>query len=331
MLRFIDGFDHYATAQITNKWAGGGSGLAISSTYGRFGNGIGGGAVSIFKTIDLQDVWVVGFAVKVTSIFERALVSLRGSTTTQVQLFMNGSGNLAVRRRAGGELGAATLGTGTAVLSINAWYFVELKVYIHDTSGTVDVRINEVSDLALTSQDTKYSATAGADNIIFFPTGTCYMDDIYICDDQGSNNNNFLGDCRVETLFPNANGSSVEFTPSGGSNWECVDETTPDGDTSYNESETVGHKDLLGCTNLVTSAGSVFGVQANLWADKDDAGGREIQPLTLSNAVEAAGSSHGLSTSYTYYADIFETEPDSGALWTVDEVNAAEFGYEVSA
>ena len=47
--------------------------------------------------------------------------------------------------------------------------------------------------------------------------GTLDIDDLYICDGTGSApHNTFLGDCRVDTLLPTADGTAQQWTPSTG-------------------------------------------------------------------------------------------------------------------
>jgi len=329
-LRFMDGFDHYATAQLLNKWTAT-AGTTISSSYGRFGQGAGT-SNNLRKSFEKLDTWIVGCAIRVTTLdnAKPVLVFMNSDAGWyQCSLYILTTGQLQARRS-----NDQVLWTSDAALAINTWYYLEAKVYIHDSAGTFEVRLNEQVVIDLSGVDTRsWASSSGADIVCFFGGGggVIHYDDIYICDTAGTVNNDFLGDCRVECLFPTGAGSSDDFTPSAGDNYQNVNETTPDGDTTYNESETVGHKDLFAYGNLATTAGTVHGVQTCLWAKKDDAGARSLGARVYSNATEGDGASNSLGTSYAYYFDIFETEPSDSLAWEIADVNAAEFGYEVTA
>ena len=48
-------------------------------------------------------------------------------------------------------------------------------------------------------------------------------------------------------------------------------------------------------------------------------------------ATAGLGSDEALVATYTAYRSLFETNPDTGELWTVTEIEASEFGYESRA
>src|SRR5262245_56180486 len=81
------------------------------------------------------------------------------------------------------------------------WFYMEMKVTIHDTAGAVVVRIDGQTVLNLTNQDTRNGGTGFCNSIQFIcgNVGSAYMsynlDDFYICDTAGSAPfNDFLGD-----------------------------------------------------------------------------------------------------------------------------------------
>ena len=100
------------------------------------------------------------------------------------------------------------------------------------------------------------------------------FDDLYVCDSAGSTNNGFLGDCRIDTIYPSGAGNYTQFTPSTGSNYTCVDETAPN-TTDYVDGATVGDRDSYALGNLsALSSQTVYGVQVNAAILKDDAGSK---------------------------------------------------------
>jgi hypothetical protein len=226
------------------------------------------------------------------------------------------------------------LETSSALISIDTWYYIELKVYIHDTGGTYDVNLNGSNELSGSGVDTKYSGSAGANQVRvggYAFTRYPRFDDIYVCDNTGSIANDFLGDVRVEALLPNGAGNSSDFTASAGSNYQCVDETPPNWE-DYVYDDTVGNHDTYTFDNMSTVEGDIYGVQSNMFAKKSSAGTRTVKTVIRSDGADyTPGSEHTLGDSYVYYVDTFEDDPDTSAAWTIAGVNAAEFGPKVES
>jgi hypothetical protein len=83
----------------------------------------------------------------------------------------------------------------------------------------------------------------------------------------------------VVTLRPNADTAQADFKPSSGSAHSTLVEEAPDddGDASYVESGTVGHKDLYAYQDLTLTPAAILAVQVGTVARKDDAGSRSLQ------------------------------------------------------
>ena len=104
---------------------------------------------------------------------------------------------------------------GSRRLTPNTWYYIECKVYIHDTNGTVDIQVNGISDLSLTNQDTKYSTSfTGASQIQLNLNAAVDLvfDDLYIADGTAGVNS-FIGPCKIECLRPNGD-DTTDWDPS---------------------------------------------------------------------------------------------------------------------
>ena len=340
-LRFCDSFDHYVTADLPTKWTSQVSGPAISAGNGRRSTAsmrVAGAVRTLTKTLDAQNTWIVGFAYKTSALPSVgtgcALVQLLDAGTLQCDLRLVSDGTLQVTRN------ATVLGTTSFVLSTGVVYFIEFKAVISDASGTAEVKVDGSSKLALTSQDTKNTANATANQILIGSGsgtlgGNQDFDDLYICDGTGSApNNTFLGDVRVDALFPTGAGNTTELTRGGadsGANWSQVEETAPNSDTDYNEHATVGNKDDYSFGDIAHTPVAIFGVQILARAKKDDAGARSLATVTRSGGTDFDGATQALSTSYIYYSDIREVDPATSAAWTAANLNAANFGVKVAA
>lgn len=325
-LLFIDGFDHYATADITKKWdenniasinAGGritGSYVSVAASGGRY----------VGKVFTSSSTVIIGFALYV-GVRATSLLRLYDGTTQQVELALTAAGALTISGQSSAD----------NVVPTSAWTYVELKVTIDNTYGSVEVRINGSSTPVISASGLDTQATANAYvnrvRLISSTSGTQFYDDFYLCDTTGSTNNNFLGDVTIRNLYPNGAGNYTQFTPSTGSNYTCVDEASVN-TTDYVSSSNVGDIDTYALGDLASTAtGTIMGIQVNNMALKDDAGARSVANVIRSGTTDEVSSSAALSTSQLDYRSIHETDPATSAAWTVSGINALEAGTKVAA
>jgi hypothetical protein len=247
--------------------------------------------------------------------------TLQGSLYTQV------SGELTYARGTSTNLGTST-GAG---LIQGAYQYIEVKVLLHASAGTVDIWVDGQNVLSLTGQNTMDSAAAQITMIQIWGDNISEpaLDDFYLLDDSGSDNTDRLGEVFVETIVPDADGVTNNFTRFGGgsANWEAVDDISPpDDDTTYNHSATATDVEMYGMAALTGNIGTIFGVEASALVRKEDAGFREIQVRARSNVTEVDSASKVFGVGYRYINQIYENDPDGGTDWDETAVNAAQFG-----
>jgi hypothetical protein len=334
-LRVIEGFDHFDTASLGEKWGKLGAPTVVA-TQGRRGTAAlytANNGNYIRKTIDSQQKWYVGHAIKFTGAVYYGVTFLQflDAGTVQIGIGINALGYLVAYR------GATPIATSVNFINLEVWNYIEVYVLISNTAGTgrVVVRVNNDSTGWIDFTGDTCSNTneyANVINIGCIDTNlNHYTDDLYICDGAGSVNNNFLGDCRVDTILPSGAGSTTQFTPSAGSNYACVDENPPNEDTDYVESSTLNHVDTYAFADIAHTPTGIFGVQINMDVKKDDAGDRWIASITKSGSSgNVAGTAKTLSTGQTIHSQVVELDPDTAALWTKAGINAAEFGIKVA-
>ena len=337
-VRFMDSFDHYVSGDLLQKWSGDFAARpGITAGQGRFSAGLvenSGGTSNggLYKTLDAQGTWILGAAFFFTAVSASSgILGVYDAGVLQVDVRLNASHLLQVTRN------GTVLGTGTTPVTAGVWHFIELKVVIHNSTGTAEVRLDGGTEISLTGQDTQNTANATADQVaarMKSNSVSTRIDDFYACDGTGSAPaNTFLGDCKCVTKLPSGNGNSSVLVGSDGNstdNYLLVDEAAQDGDTTYVESSTVGDKDTYAYENLAPDAGAVFGVQLLPWAKKTDAGTRSIVTVARLSATEVDSTAKALSTTYTYLPDVRETKPGGGA-WSVTDFDNAEFGLKVNA
>ena len=367
-LLFMDSFDHYATADLTEKWTQlvSGNGTPTATVIGAYGRnssnaprftavnflGSGGRSEPLGITVaPANNVCIVGCAVKYSSLSLLAVgtkpsVSYWGdgtsdssnwlasiSETNTYQLWFRVNTNGTISAMCGNAGASVVLGTTSTALQVGVWAYVEIKALIDPSAGTVDIRINGVSGLSLTGQNTRTSANSGWTNCgfgYFTQTGagtiTADFDDLVVMDSSGSFNNAFIGDVTVSVLNPNGAGNSTDWTPSAGSNYTCVDEDVVNDDTDYVSSSTLNAKDLYAMEDCAAGA-DIRAVQVVTAMRKGTEGPGKIKHVIRSNSTDYDSAEMGLGgTAYSFNRTIWETDPATAAAWTESGWNAAQVG-----
>lgn len=228
----------------------------------------------------------------------------------------------------------SVLGTGTWVLPYQTWSFIELKAYIHDTAGTVKLIINgETTDIDLTAQDTKNGSNGYVGRVVMYPphlSNAMLYDDTYWLNGQGAIKNDVLGDVRVDLCLVNAAGTHSDFTPSAGSNYQNVDETTPDDDTTYNYSSTVSNKDSYNIEPLEVLGTTIHGVKTQITMRKDDVGTKKAKVLRRLNSSDYLGDEETLADAYKTFIKVDEVNPDDSAAFEEADIAGMEPGGQIT-
>lgn len=366
MLRFIDGFDHVATADLLGKWNTAPLGLTNSSIVTSAPSPrTGVGALGLGRQSTNQGEYLtVAIGANATTVilgtafyFTAAPLTrthfltfgdggATGGSGAHVYLTLNAAGTISVwlASASGGGAGAAdtslmTLhGTSGFGLSPGQWYYLEAKVLISNSVGTVEVRVNGVAWITLTGLDTYLSGGTYVNAVTLSgpsgPSGALYVyDDLYIADTvAGDGATDFLGPQKVKTVIASSgNGTATDWTPSTGTDHGAnVDDATPNSDTDYNSSSTVNHRDSYNFAALGVT-GVVSGVQAVGWMKTDISGSRSVNHYARISSTNYDGTTVGIDTTYRAVRQVWGQSPASSAAWTISEIDAAEFGVRVQA
>jgi hypothetical protein len=345
--QFLDGFDHYAIGDILSKWTSfaGASGNAALGT-GRFGGKClvlenRGSPLTIQKVLPtpLSNL-VVGFAFQCTSTTSSIanLVGLYQGSTEQVSVSFHTDGTLVFSR--GGTPLSATNASGFTSVTINQWNYVEMQVSVATSvaASTCKIFLNGVLMQTLNTGQSTDPAGSGHASMIALSTCSDFnfssqfeFDDLYVISIDGVTTGPF-GESRIDALYPTAAGSNAGFTKFGGAtNWQSVDESTPDGDTTYVTSATNGTIDTYDHGATASTPTTVHAVQVNLWARKDNPGSAEVAPAFVIGGTGYAGTNLPLSSSYQDMTECFDVSIATAVAWTGTEVNAMEVGVKLTS
>lgn len=253
------------------------------------------------------------------------------NNVTHVNVTIDPSGNIVVNRIDG----AATVQIGITpnpVLTPNAWKHVETKAFIDPANGTVEVRVEGVTVINIGPMRTTNNAGGTINSCQQVAQQSCqdgagpsmYMKDYIIWDNTTGFNNSFMGSCQVLKIIPDAD-VALNWTPSSGpTGYNLINEVTPDDDGSYISAAAPGIPAAYKCslTDLPVNVTSVRGVMAVNRSRKVDGGDGNLQVGAISGASTGLGSNRPISTAYTYYYDVFDTDPATAGAWTRVAVNA---------
>jgi hypothetical protein len=206
-----------------------------------------------------------------------------------------------------------------------SWYFWELKVYMHGTNGTIELRRNQRVVLNLTGLDTLDAANAAVGRLYIY--GNNYYDDIYVCDTLGGVNNDFLGDLHIQTIRPNGAGYQTDWTPSAGANYECVDDSGLIALGDYVESQVKGDIDSYTLQDITAPA--VKGINVKVVAHKTDVGNQSIRPFVRLGGNNYNADRINLGDGWVGYSTPFDENPADSQPFEEADIDAMEAGLEV--
>jgi hypothetical protein len=291
------------------------------------------GATYFYFGVPARTFIYTGFAFNhVIANAEGILASFRNNGTTHVNFGIS-PGGLVTARLAG----STTIFTyNIPNYSLNTWYSMEFGLVVADTSGSVEFRVNGQSRVSMSNIDTKNGTTNTVDEIgteSFRQNNLWYMTDWYMTDNSGSNasTNGFLGDIRIISTIPSQSGDQTDFIPSASTNVSQVDDgNAPDNDTTYVSQSVQGSTDLYKAFPYTGSLTNIYGVSVRTLARKVDAGTRQFVNVLKSGSNLSYSPTQSLGTSYAYYTDVFENNPNTGLPFTsVNDVNNSQFGFTI--
>lgn len=349
---FMDGFEHYADDDIFKKY----DGFQVSDAYfnanvttaPRFtaastanaymtcteNNGSNGSHLT--KTITTSDDTVtMGFAFKVESAtggFNEDIGHLGvESDNNYWRILLMGTGELRIFN------GSTTLTTTTTFnMSNEVWTYIEVEIKRDTTAsgyvkiyknGTLNHTFNGITDTDAHAEE--FSSVGTAYNMR--PTlvgghGFAEYDDLYVKNDTA------LGDVRVITLIPTANGTFTDFTPASGTNYQMVDEIDDiDDDTTYVENGSVGARESYNIDTFTSTPTTIHGVQLNVVTKKTDATERKYVPTLRISATQYDGAEVTLDSSYKDNLEVWDQNPNTAAAWTVSDIGSLQIGFRVTA
>lgn len=327
-----DGFTGIATADLAARYTNVHASATIVAGEGRLGNPAAKLASGQFiaKGIPAPRTTInVAFAIKLDAAptaSERILSLESSGGTVQDQLFLHPNGSLQVYRGGTVALGSPS----TPIVTVGPHFHFELQLSVSDTVGTAILRLAGNAGSPLLNQsglDTRNGTPTDISTVVIYgcPNGSgksTFFSDWVI-------GNDWIGNYHFTRAKPDGAGNYSQFTPSAGSNFQCVDDDSPDGDTTKVSSSTLNHIDTY-TMEAAPAGASILAVLQNIVAKASDTGPRELKPVRRIGGVDYLMSQIILGTSYQHFQERMLVSPATAAAWGESEYNGGEAGVKVT-
>jgi len=345
-LLFMDSFDHYATADILEKWttSPNASLLAIGA-YGR--NSTSGLRMPVGALNSVQMTCLGGIAEVILGVAIKPNVHTGAQATTPIVFGSAGAWECGICLNADLTLQPFTVNSGSyvpgassdyglvgsataAALQVGVWSYLEVQMKCDGSTGTCVIRINGTEVKNLTGLDTLYTSATLTRFALGCRASTQVQldfDDLVVMNLSGTYNKAFIGDATVSVHYPmTPAGASSGWTASAGDNWECVNEALVNDDTDYVSTITVNAKDTYTMQDVAAGA-DIRAVQILASVRKAAEGPGKIKLVVRSNSTDYDGVEQGIGgTSYAYVREIREVDPATNAPCLEAAWNAIELG-----
>lgn len=345
MLLWADGFEHYGldeTNMLAGEWAAFVWTPQLSTAFARTGThslhmqGRGGAGVqSARRVFGAEKIGCsVGFGVYCpqlpasNSLFYFTFLSPAAADILTVAIQSDGS--LCVRS---GGIAGTVIDITDSVITAGTFHHIAMKALFDTVAGATEIQVNGVTKQLIGSLNL---GSAGASSFRLNNNETTagdgyYVDDMKAFDDQGTYNNDIVGPHRVLTNYVAADTAQADWSLNGaGTGTGCINQTAPDGDTTYIGTALAGDKSEFTMQTLPPELVEIAGIYIPAMARLDAAGIGNLQLSMVSGASDDPGPDTPLTTGYTYYGSVFEEDPDTTDPYTKAGFEAALLRIEKS-
>jgi hypothetical protein len=214
------------------------------------------------------------------------------------------------------------------------WHHFAWEVVCHDTLGRTAFYVDGVKVIEAINVDTRQSATS--DILSWCQIAATYSsgsgggvvdyDHIMIYDTATRP----AGQHRLETAAPSADGATLNWTPSTGTQHFAVVDGATVGIADFLSSSVLGDLDIVSYPALTAAPTEIAGVRHIAWLEKDEAQTREIFLGIGSGATVSDGASIPAPVQLGVKSRFDLVDPNSAAAWTEANLNAATTRLEIS-
>lgn len=317
---FIEGFDTYPTGPIGSEdgspWLQtGATNITVTTADPITGSRsllypTSNGLPRVSRNIaPVTDEVYFGLAFRASSFGEANFANFLGSVggaTARIGFHVNASGYLIVRRE------ATILATATIQpMFLGVKHYLEM----HVTATTYEARVDGVVVLSGVMANTGPYTSFGINKVANSSVSGGVIDDIYVNDTSGDENNGYMGEIAVITLMPNSDETPQDWVPSVGSTAYEILDNVPAA-SSYVEADTMGDICAVSFPQLPFEVGSIAVVTTIFRASKTTTGEASARANLKQGATVNNGATRVLAENTpALYIDTYDLDPDTGLAW----------------
>jgi len=340
-----EGFDSYVASagadDVGLVWSTVGTGADFTFETGRHGIGqcirmLAGATTLSLPMANVADV-KVAFSYKIEGLpgFAKSMFEVIENSTYHCGFDLQSNGAVTAVRYDLSHV-PTILASSPKLLRTDTWYTFKLLITIGNSisadSFILLVNDEEWLNVPATS-DTQNNGFGLANSFVFGLGGTIRsIDDFYMMDAADP----WPDEHRVDTIRPNAIGTTNDWLGSDADsvdNHLHVDEVTPDGDTTYVESSTVGQIDLYNLESLPIIPIEIYCANTCSICKKTDAGSRTVKHIARTGGAnfEGALTHYPSAVSYSRQANPYTLNPDTGVKWVQADIDALQSGLKIES
>ncbi len=250
------------------------------------------------------------------------------AATPQLSLVQRGLYTVALLRGGQGSPEIDRTATNAAIEDI--WYYFEFKATIDDTVGAYELRIDGVDVMSDTGVDTKAGGTSSDVDAVGWGSHRNryhFIRDCVLMNTAGSDNNDFIGAITAEGQVIASDGNYQTWLPlGGGTHFTEVDESDPDGDTSYVRTLSTDNRESFGVSPFVNLTQTLVAAEVQSF-------GRYVEaPMDTALFIRRGSDNDDppFATPIGGYGGtghyVYENDPFGSTDWLVSTLNNTEFG-----
>lgn len=351
MLRWMDGFEHYGTteahmlegvgggaawSQVDSLWTLSTVSPATGTYHMRLTEDTGGASVFLRRALG-QSKQVSGFGYRFqVDDLPSSESSDPANEYLQMLDFSDVGNSQHIRINMGTEGSVHALRDGTSLgrsdpcIAAGGYHHFEAKAKIDNTTGYVEVRVNEVTVLNLTGIDTQRTANAETSQFRIAQQGDVTdpgpgfglfdLDDCFAWDTDASDAENtvvdWVGDKGCYYRRPDADTAESDWDLNGSATaYGALDDVPPNG-TDYLDNATGTARTIVQVEDLPGNVSEVIAWMPVIYARKEDSGSVTLRGGVVVGTDESYGPDDTPSTAYAYLRPAPKTiNPDTGVAW----------------
>lgn len=324
-LIWFDGFETYGTGIVTDRFAGlyiiSGNTASVNNMPELGGRGFRqtnnpGPRFEIPNGPVTSGTYGVGFHLYLETSSRKELSAFTDPSAGRVYSIQTQDSRISIRTPDG-------IVQGESLISTNILYHVEMKLIQHPTEGSIELRVDGRTEILLDNLNTAVELASVRIGTSGVGTGVAWIDNWYIWDGTGDDNNDWMGERNVYVLWPDEDVPPQDWIPSSGSDAYAMINNVSE--ASYLEAQNVGDTSAFNFSELPSNDIIINGVIVTTRAQKTGTADTE---MSFGVGNDRSGNQVLTQDQFLGAATVYEKNPDTGNDWEASEVNLIEVQIE---